>query len=44
MGSWPRPLRINPCKSARMLIYSVENVARAGKLEEAADQVLLLLE
>ena len=35
---------INPCKSARMLIYSVENVAGAGKLEEAADQILLLLE
>jgi WD40 repeat protein len=35
---------INPCKSPRMLFHGLENVAGAGKLEEAADQVLLLLE
>lgn len=35
--------RINGCKNACMLLHGFENVARVGKLEEAADQILQLL-
>ena len=35
---------INPCKSPRMLFHGFQNIACVGELEEAEDQVLLLLE
>ena len=35
---------INCCKRPRRLFYGFEKITHAGELEEAADQVLLLLE